>query len=122
MTTQWRFRLESAGGCPPPLTESGVRRRAQEKAIRRTLELRSTPLLGLDLNLGLQLKGAIEQVEEPFVGKFHRSEQKLAGHEMENLLRNTDSTSITTMFPESGPTYFSPQGTSRTLDHWVDLL
>ena len=65
------------------------------------------------------LKGASEQVEEPFVGEFHRTEQKLAGHEMENLLRNTDSTSITTMFPESGPTYFSPQGTSRTLDHWV---
>ena len=76
----------------------------------------------MDLNSGLELKGAIEQVEEPFVGEFHRSGQKLAGHEMENLLRNTDSTSITTMFPESGPTYFSPQGTSRTLDHWVDLL
>ena len=38
---------------------------------------------------------------------------------MENLLRNTDSTSITTMFPDSRPTYFSPQGTSRTLDHGV---
>ena len=53
------------------------------------------------------------------MGEFHSSEQKVAGHEMENLLRNTDSTSITTMFPDSGPTYFSPQGTSRTLDHWV---
>ena len=80
---------------------------------------RSTPILGLDLNSGLGLKGASEQVEEPFVGDLHRGEQKLAGHEMENLLRNTDSTSITTMFPESGPTYFSPQGTSRTLDHRV---
>ena len=36
-----------------------------------------------------------------------------------NLLRNMDSTSITTMFPDSGLTYFSPQGTSRTLDHWA---
>ena len=53
------------------------------------------------------------------MGEFHKSEQKLAGHEMENLPRNTDSTLTTTMFPESGPTYFSPQGTSRTLDHWV---
>ena len=51
--------------------------------------------------------------------EFYRSEQKVSGHEMENLLRNTDSTSITTMFPDSGPTYFSPQGTSRTLDHWI---
>ena len=38
---------------------------------------------------------------------------------MEALLRNTDSTSITTMFAKSGPTCFSPQGTARTLDHWV---
>ena len=38
---------------------------------------------------------------------------------MESLLRNTDSTSITTMYLEYGPTYFSPQGTSRTLDRWV---
>ena len=54
--------------------------------------------------------------------KFHRGEQKVAGYEMENLLRNTDSTSITTMFPDSGPTYFSPRGTSRSLDHWVGLV
>ena len=116
-------------GYAPPLTESGVRRHAQEKSIRMTLEFlrkniveakqRSTPILGLDLNSGLGLKGASEQVEEPFVGEIHRSEQKLEGHEMGNLLRNTDSTSIATVFPESGPTYFSPQGTSRTLDHWV---
>ena len=38
---------------------------------------------------------------------------------METLLRLTDSTSITTNFSESGPAYFSPQGASRTLDHWV---
>ena len=53
------------------------------------------------------------------MGEYHRGEQKWAGHEMESLLRNTDSTSVTTMNSESGPTYFSPQGTSRTLDHWV---
>ena len=64
---------------------------------------RSTPILGLDLS-GLGSKEAGEQIE---------------GHEMESLLRNTDSTSITTMYAESGPTYFSPQGTSRTLDQWV---
>ena len=38
---------------------------------------------------------------------------------MESLLRNTDSTSITTMYSESGPTCITPQGTSRTLDHRV---
>ena len=38
---------------------------------------------------------------------------------MEALLRNTDSTSIKTTLAESGPTYFSPQGTARTLDHCV---
>ena len=38
---------------------------------------------------------------------------------MESLLRNTDSTSITTVHLESGPPYFSPQGTSPTLDHRV---
>ena len=80
---------------------------------------RSTPILGLDLNSGLGLKGASEQIEEPFVGQYHRGEQKLSGHEMESLLRNMDSTPITTMYSESGPPYFSPQGTSRTLDHWV---
>ena len=68
------------------------------------------------------MKGSSEQVEEPFAGELHRGEQKLAGHEMENLLRNTDSTSITTMFPDSGPTCVSLQGTSRTLDHWVGLV
>ena len=46
------------------------------------------------------------------MGEYHRGEQKLAGHEM-------DDTLITTMYSESGPTYFSPQGTSRTLDHCV---
>ena len=53
------------------------------------------------------------------MGEFHRGEQTVAGHEMENLLRNTVSTSITTMFPDLGPMCFSPQGPSRTLDHWV---
>ena len=62
---------------PPPLSESGERRRAQEKAIRLTVEFRqkniaeakqrSTPILGLDLNSGLGLKGVNEQVEEPHV-------------------------------------------------------
>ena len=80
---------------------------------------RSTPILELNLNSGLWLKGASEQVEELFVGEYHRSEQKLAGHEMESLLRNTDSTSITTMYLESGCTHNSPQGTARSLDHWV---
>ena len=102
-----RFDWTVQVGHPLPLTESGVRRRAQEKAIRLTLEFlqkkniaeakqRSTSILGLDLNSGLGLKGASEQVEEPLVGEFHRGEQKLAGHEMETLLRPTDSTSITT--------------------------
>ena len=101
-------------GTTPPLTESVVRRRAQETAFRMTLEsLQKTlpkqsretpPILGLDLNSGLGLKGASKQGEEPFVE---------AGHEMESLLRNTDRTSITTMYSESGPTYFSPQGTSH---------
>ena len=73
-----RFEWTVHVGYPPPLAESGVRRRAQEKAIRMTLEFlqkniaeakqRSTPILGLDLNSGLGLKGASEQVEEPFVG------------------------------------------------------
>ena len=63
---------------PPPLTESRERRRAQEKAIRLTMRFqkkniaeakqRSTPILGLDLNSGLGLKGLNEQVEEPCVG------------------------------------------------------
>ena len=88
---------------------SVVRRRAQEKAFRMALEsLQKTlpkqsretpPILGLDLNSGLGLKRTSEQGEEPFVE---------AG-----LLRNTDSTSITRMYSESGPTYFSPQGTSH---------
>ena len=62
---------------PPPLTESGVRRRAQKKAIRMTLEFlqkniaeakqRSTPILGLDLNSGLGLKG-LNTSKSPFVG------------------------------------------------------
>ena len=115
---------------PPPLKESGERRLAQEKAIRLTLGFlqqkhrRSTPILGLDLNSGLGMKGSREQVEGPHVGESPRGEQKVAGYEMEkkNLLRKTDSTSIKTMFPDSGPTYFSPQGTSRTLDHWVGLV
>ena len=42
---------------------------------------RSTPILGLDLNSGLGLKGSSEQVEEPFVGEFHRSEQNVAGRD-----------------------------------------
>ena len=33
-----RFDWTVQVGCPPPLTERGVRRRAQEKAIRMTLE------------------------------------------------------------------------------------
>ena len=53
---------------------------------------------------GLGLNGASEQLEESFVGEHHRCEQKMAGHEMESLLRNNDSTSITTLFAESGPT------------------
>ena len=75
---------------------------------------RNKPILGLDLNSTLALKGPIEQLEELFVGEYHRGEQKLA-----SLLRNTDSTSITTMYSEVGPMYFSSQGTSRTLDHCV---
>ena len=67
-------------GYPPPLTESGARRRAQEKPTYKDdtgisskeniaeTEQRSTPTLGLDLNSDLELKGASEQVEEPFVG------------------------------------------------------
>ena len=75
---------------------------------------RSTPILGLDFNSGLGMKGSNEQVEEPYVEEFHRSEKNVAGNEMESLLRNTDGSSITTMYSESGPTNFSPQGTSRT--------
>ena len=56
---------------------------------------------GLGLNSGLGLKGVSEPIEDPFVGEYHRGKQKLAGHEMESLLRNTDSTSITTMYSES---------------------
>ena len=110
------------------LTGSGERRRTQEKAIRLTMgflqknsrgkaEKYTDP--GTGPRLGSGDEGLNEQVEEPFVGEFHKSEQKVAEHEVENLLRNTDSTSITTMSLGSGPTYFSPQGTSRTLDHWV---
>ena len=46
-----------------PLTESGERRGAQEKAIRLTTgflqkkQQRSTPILGLDLHSGLGMKG-----------------------------------------------------------------
>ena len=63
---------------------------------------KSTPILGLE--------GLNEQVEEPCVGDFLRCEQKRTrdGHPVEKF---TDSTSITTMFSDSGPTYFSPQGT-----------
>ena len=108
------LRLDSAGG---------VRRRAQEKAIGMTLEFlkKTVPKRSskarlfweLDHNSGLVLKGASEQVEETFAEEFHRDEQKRAGHEMESVLRNTDSPWITTMYSESGPTYFSPQGTSK---------
>ena len=63
-------------GYPPPLTESAERSRAQEKPILLTVgflpkkkkaeeKQRSTPILGLDLNSGLGLKGMHGQVEEP---------------------------------------------------------
>ena len=58
-----RFDWTVQVGYPPPLTESGARRRAQEKAIRMIMEFlqknvaeakqRSTPILGLDLHSGL---------------------------------------------------------------------
>ena len=85
-------------GYLPPLTESGARRRAQEKAIRMTLEFhqthvaeakhRSTPILSPDLKSGLGLKGTTEQIEEPFVGEHHRGEQMLAGHEIKRDCRH----------------------------------
>ena len=55
-----RFDWTVQVGYPPPLTESGARRRAQEKAVRLTMgslhknmaeeKQRSSPILGLDLN------------------------------------------------------------------------
>ena len=123
-----RFDWTVQVGYPPPHTESGARRRATRMTIEflqknvAEAKQRSTPILGLDLNSRLRLKGASEQIEELVVEEYHRSEQKLAGHEIESLLRNTDSTSITTMYSDSGHTYLSPQGTSRTLDHWVGPL
>ena len=63
-----RFDWTLQVGYPPSLTESGARRRAQEKAIRMKVEFlqtniaeakqRSTPILKLDLNSRLGLKGS----------------------------------------------------------------
>ena len=90
-------------GYPLLLTESGERRRAQEKAIRLTLgfrqkniaeaKQRSKPILRLGLNSGLGLKGSNEQVKGGALrGKIPQGQAEVAGYEMENLLRNTDST------------------------------
>ena len=79
-TTQWTFRLDSAGGIPTAaLGEWGATSRTGERHPRDTgilskkniaeAKQRSTPILGLDLNSGLGLKGASGQVEEPFVGE-----------------------------------------------------
>ena len=76
--TQWTLRLDSAGGIStaaygkwrtttgtgegyPP--DNGIPRKKIAEAKQRR-----TPILELDLNSGLGLKGASEQVEEPFVG------------------------------------------------------
>ena len=65
-----RFEWTVQVGYPPLLTESGERRPAQEKATHLTMgfpqkkiakaKQRSTPILGLDLNSGLGLKGSNE--------------------------------------------------------------
>ena len=60
---------------------------------------------GTGSKLGLAAEG--KKSKSPLLEISTGANRKLAGHEMENLLRNTDSTSITTMFPDSGPTYFS---------------
>ena len=75
---------------PPPLAESGARRRAQEKAFRMTTDF-------------FRKKKTLPK-------QSSRGEQKLAEHEMDSLLRNTDSTSITTMYSESGPRHFAHAG------------
>ena len=96
-------------------TDNGI---LQKKKNIADAKQRSTPILGLDLNSGLGLKGLNEQVEEPYVGEILQ-ECAESGRTLENLARNTDSTSIATVFSDSRSAYFSPHGTSRTLDHCV---
>ena len=113
---------------PPPVTESRVRRRAQEKAIRTTLgspqkniaeaKQGSTPILVLDFNSGLGLLKR-EQVEEPFVGEHHRGTRSWRDTNWKDCSETQTVLSIT-LYSEAGQT--SPQGTSLTLDHWVELV
>ena len=100
------------------------------KAVRLTMEYlqkkhrRGNAAQCCDLGLGPQL-GARDQGigrsggRSPSSATTTGETRRFAGYEMEALFRNTDSTSLTTMHPEAGPTYVSPDGTSRTLDHWV---
>ena len=77
---------------------------------------RSTPILGLDLVSGLGLKGACDQVEEPFVGEYHGGEQKLAGQQMEGVLRNTDRSQQCTRNPDPRTSHAACSGkTGRRL-------
>ena len=74
---------------PPPVTESRVRRRAQEKATRMTLEFpqksvaeakqRSAPILVLDLNSGLGLKGSKRTSRRAFRGRAPQGEPEVGG-------------------------------------------
>ena len=85
-TTQWTVRLDSTGGISttahgkrgttPCTGESHMHDTGISPKNIAEAKQRSTPIMGLDLNSGLGPKGANEQVEEPFVGEFHISEQK----------------------------------------------
>ena len=105
--TRFRFNWTQQVGHPPPVTESGIRRQAPKEFCSLHHRLlaekhrRGKTAQHSDLNSGLNLglKGASDQVEAPFVGDYQRDEQKSAGNEMEGLHRNTDSSSLTIMYP-----------------------
>ena len=100
-----------------------MRRRAQEKGRGMTLEniaggkaeKHADPGAGCQLWPGEQ----VNKSKSLSQGNTTGANRSWQARDRKAWLRNTDSTKITTMNSECGATYFSPQGTSRSLDHRV---